>query len=190
MEQKDLDIKLPNGKTESIKYGTPVSSILKKLSNKPENILAVFINNKIYSLDKELKYNATIKPVFANTKEGVAVYRRSLCLLLAASAHKLYPNSRLLVGHSLGYGYYYTIETDNLFEEKQIIALEKEMHNLVEQNIPISSKFVSYEEAIRLFEESGLKETRHQLDFMCPPRIRINTLNDFSDLYFGPLVQS
>lgn len=190
MEQKDLDIKLPNGKTESIKYGTPVSSILKKLSNKPENILAVFINNKIYSLDKELKYNTTIKPVFANTKEGVAVYRRSLCLLLAASAHKLYPNSRLLVGHSLGYGYYYTIETDNLFEEKQIIALEKEMHNLVEQNIAISSKFVSYEEAIRLFEESGLKETRHQLDFMCPPRIRINTLNDFSDLYFGPLVQS
>lgn len=190
MEQKDLDIKLPNGKTESIKYGTPVSSILKKLSDKPENILAVFINNKIYSLDKELKYNTTIKPVFANTKEGVAVYRRSLCLLLAASAHKLYPNSRLLVGHSLGYGYYYTIETDNLFEEKQIIALEKEMHNLVEQNIAISSKFVSYEEAIRLFEESGLKETRHQLDFMCPPRIRINTLNDFSDLYFGPLVQS
>lgn len=79
-----------------------------ELSSSPENVLAVKINNKIYSLDKKIKYNSKIQPVMMDSKEGANVYRRSLCLLLAAASHSLYPDTRLLVGHSLDYGYYYT----------------------------------------------------------------------------------
>lgn len=190
MEHSELKITFPDGHAEEIPYGTPVCTLLEKLGEKPSDILAVFINNKTYPLSKELRYDAEIKPVLADTEEGASVYRRSLCLLLAAAAHKLFPNSRLLVGHSLGSGYYYTLETGAECGQEQISALETEMHRMVEQDIQITPRFVSYDEAQQLFENSGLTETRHLMDFKCPPRVQINSLEDFSDLSFEPLVPS
>ena len=95
-----------------------------------------------------------------------------------------------MVGHSLGSGYYYTLETGKEISGEQIDALEKEMRNLVAQDKKIMSRFVSYEDALKLFEKSGLTETRRLMDFKCPPRVQINSIDDFSDLYFGPLVSS
>ncbi|MDD7125563.1 MAG: nucleoside kinase, partial [Treponema porcinum] len=190
MEHDSLKITFPDGKTKDIQYGTSAGSLLKNYGAEKGKILAVLINNKLYPLDKELRYNAEIEPVYATSREGIVVYRRSLCLLLAASAHKLFPGSRLLVGHSLGSGYYYTLETGKEISGEQINALEKEMQNLVAQDKKIMSRFVSYEDALKLFEKSGLTETRRLMDFKCPPRVQINSIDDFSDLYFGPLVPS
>ena len=190
MEHDSLKITFPDGKTKDIPYGTPAGSLLQNDGAEKGKILAVLINNKLYPLDKELRYNAEIEPVYANSREGTVVYRRSLCLLLAASAHKLFPGSRLLVGHSLGSGYYYTLETGKEISGEQINALAKEMQNLVAQDKKIMSRFVSYEDALELFEKSGLTETRRLMDFKCPPRVQINSIDDFSDLYFGPLVPS
>ena len=111
MEHDTLKITFPDGKTKDIQYGTSAGSLLKNYGAEKGKILAVLINNKLYPLDKELRYNAEIEPVYATSREGIVVYRRSLCLLLAASAYKLFPGSRLLVGHSLGSGYYYTLKT-------------------------------------------------------------------------------
>ena len=58
------------------------------------------------------------------------------------------------------------------------------MESLIKQDIPITTKEVSYEEATQIFEKLNLKETRKQLQFICAPSIKINTINDFSDLYF------
>lgn len=189
-----LKITFPNGKMKNVEYGTAISDVLDEFDEEKKDILAVFVNNKITSLDEELLFNAELKPVLTNSKEGAVVYRRSLCLLLAASAHHLFPNARLLVGHSLGYGYYYTIEYNDDEKDKQfsmgdVISLEKEMKRLVENNIEIKTQKVSYGEAIEIFDKSGLTQTRHQMNFKCPPVVKINTLDDFSDLYFGPLVQ-
>lgn len=120
----------------------------------------------------------------------MGVYRRSLCLLLAAAAHNLFPNARLLVGHSLGYGYYYTLESGKPLKDSEIKTLEAEMRRLVAEDIPIATKFIAYEEAAELFEKLRLSETREQLNYIATPSVRINSLGDFSDMYFGPLVLS
>ena len=61
---------------------------------------------------QSLDVNSTIEPVYEKSTEGTAIYRRTLCFILATVAQKLFPNNRLLVGHSVGYGYYYTMETE------------------------------------------------------------------------------
>ncbi|MCR5606666.1 MAG: nucleoside kinase, partial [Treponema sp.] len=121
---------------------------------------------------------------------GAAIYRRSLCFVLAYAAHKLFPNTRLLVGHSLDYGYYYTIDTAEPITAEQISELKKEMLAIVEKDVPIKAKYLSYSEAVDLFEKLNLVETRKQLNYVCPPKILVNNIDDFTDLYFGPLVVS
>ncbi len=190
MKDEKLKITYPDGNTIEVKRGTLASELAKNFKENKEQVLAVRMNNKIYSLEKKIKYSAKIEPVFINTKDGSNIYRRSLCLLLAAAAHKLYPESKLLVGHSLGYGYYYTFENGNKICDENISLIEKEMQKMVQQDIPIETDTISYNEATELFEKLGLEKTRKQLNFTTPPRVKINSIENFSDLYFGPLVLS
>ena len=192
--KKDIKVKyIYDGKEffeEIVPRETSVSSLIDNFGIQKDKILAVRINNEICPLDTEITYTSAIEPVLNNTKAGSAVYRRSLCLLLAAAAYKLYPETRLLVGHSLGHGYYYTLDTTKEIEEQQINAIEKEMRSLVEKNIPISTDELTWSEAAELFEKLKLQETREQMNFNCSPTVKINTIDGFSDLYFGPLVLS
>ncbi len=155
-----------------------------------KKILAVKVNNEICPLDSKIDISANLEPVYNDTKEGAAIYRRSLCFILAAAAHKIFPQSRLLVGHSLGYGYYYTLEGNEKLSSNMILSLKEEMQKIVNADVAIDTDFISYTQACSLFEELGLAETRKQLNYRCPARVKINTLEDFSDLYFGPLVPS
>ena len=175
---------------KDIEIGTQVSTVLEHFNIDKNTIYAVLINNELCPLDSKIKYTSVIEPILNNTKEGSSVYRRSLCLLLAAAAHNIFPKTRLLVGHSLGHGYYYTLDTGKPIESKQITALGREMSALVKKDIPIITSEISWQEAADLFEKTGLTETRKQLNYNCSPSIKINTLDTFSDLYFGPLVLS
>ena len=175
---------------KEVPAGTQVQTIIDDFKMDSSTIYAVLINNELCPLDSKIKYTSTIEPILNNTKEGASVYRRSLCLLLAAAAHNIFPTTRLLVGHSLGHGYYYTLDTGKPIEAKQITVLGREMSALVKKNIPITTSEISWQEAADLFEKTGLTETRKQLNFNCTPSIKINTLDTFSDLYFGPLVLS
>jgi len=175
--------------TKNITCGTPAALLIDSFNVPSDTVFAVKINNEICSLDMPLEYNCTIEPILNNTKSGASIYRRSLCLLLAAAAYELYPEKRLLVGHSLDYGYFYSIDNQEVTEEI-ISALKKKMQEMVKENYPINSHCISWQEATELFEKLGLKETRKQLTYSGTPTIRINTIKNFSDMYFGPLVQS
>ena len=194
MERKTINVTLAHEDKKvcekTVDFATPVYDIIDGFGLPVDNIYAVKINNEVCPLDMPLTYNASVEPIMAKSKEGASVYRRSLCLLLAAAAHNLFPKARLLVGHSLGYGYYYTLEDADNITEKDIEALAEEMKKLVEKNIPITTESIPYDDAAALFEKLNLKETRKQIRFNCTPTIKINSIGDFSDLYFGPLVLS
>ncbi len=162
---------------------------LEKACKCDKKIWAVKVNNEICSLDSPININAELDPVYEDTKEGAAIYRRSLCFLLACASHKLFPGARLLVGHSLGYGYFYTLEKEN-FSSKDVDALKEEMLSLVKEDFAIENDVISYREACQIFEDLGLKETRKQLDYISPGRIQVNRLSNFCDLNFGVLVAS
>ncbi len=185
---KKITLTFPDNSTmEAENEVTPIT-LMNRFDSKEHTILAVKVNNEISSLYSSVNISAYIEPIYDNTVEGAEIYRRSLCFVLATAAHHLFPRARLLVGHSLGYGYYYTIENGKSLSQKDLDALKQEMKRIIDADAIISADFISYQEACSLFETLGLIETRKQLNYRCPARIRVNQLEDFSDLYFGPLV--
>lgn len=192
-----INLTFSDGKTVSVETRIKGSDVLKLL---PENknsseIVAIKADNEILSLCRPIRVSSKIEPVYLDTKDGASIYRRSLCFVLAAAAHKLFPDSRLLVGHSLGYGYYYTIEDNkngsNLFDKNQIKALEDEMKKIIAADIPIETEHISYEEAVSALETFKLTESRKQLEYVCRREVLVNKFagdTKFADLYFGPLV--
>ncbi len=185
-----VTLRLSDGSTIQTPLGTPAADIICHFKEKPNTIVAVRFNNEICSLTQPLENSGDVEPVCIGSSEASAIYRRSLCLLLAAAAHKLFPGKRLVVGHSLGHGYYYTLDTAKSLSSADVKRLQEKMSELVKQNHSIRQSFISYKETTALFEHLNMSETRKQLNFICPPRFKINTLNGFSDLYFAPLLPS
>jgi len=183
-------ITFPNGKKIAFENEISPEIILHNFDQPSDQIAALRINNEICSLYQKIDIDAQIEPVLLNSADGAAIYRRSLCFVLATAAHNIFPKKRLLVGHSLGHGYYYTIDGQDSLSDSDLEALKEEMARLIHENKVIKQKLISYSQAIELFESLGLVETRKQLNYTCPSKFLINTLEDFSDLYFGPLVLS
>lgn len=166
--------------------GTQVFNFMPEFSINGNQLVAAKVNNELTSLDAKLEFDCKVEPVYNNTKEGMSVYRRSLCLLLATAAHRINPKTRLIVGNSICYGYYYTFDGEKIPAK----SLKQEMEKLISRDLRIKTEYVSWEQAAALFEKLNLKETRKQLNHTCKSKILINTIEDFSDMYFGPLVLS
>lgn len=188
-----IKITFPDGTSRDIAARTRGIDILGYFGNIDQSkVIALNVNGEVVSLSRPIKVSAKVDIVTVDTKAGAEIYRRSLCFVLAAAANKLYPNSRLLVGHSLGYGYYYTLDGDTPISTYEIYEIEKEMRAIIKQNRPIMTKHLFYEEACEIFEKLGMTETRKQLEYRCKPRVLVNKLDDsdFADIYFAPLVAS
>lgn len=185
MQNYEIELTFDDGEKMTLPAGSEAGKLCAHWAER-EEIIAVKVNNKIFSLFDPLFYNATVSPVFLSSKAGMPIYRRTLCLLLAAECYKLFPEIRLIVGHSLNHGYYYTTENGKL-SEKMLNELEGEMRLAVSEDREISSRFVSFEEALALFEKQKLKETRSLLNYTTPEKVKINTIDGFSDIAFFPL---
>ncbi|MCL1931377.1 MAG: nucleoside kinase [Treponema sp.] len=174
--------------TISCPYGTMADTLLKRLGIDEESIAALKVNNEIRPLKTRLAINCTLEPVPLDSPEGAMLYRRSLAFLLALAVRKCFPDRSLHVGHSLGNSYYYTISSGDPLGEKEIAALQKEMEDIVQKNIPITFKYLAYEEAVEEFTKNHQRDTALLLNQRCTSRIKVNECEGFIDIYVEPLV--
>ena len=185
-----ITISLPNGKTLETAPGTRAIDFIDALTDDPSSVYAIRMSNKISSLNKALNSDCSVEPVVAKSKDGAEVYRRTLCFVMEAALHEIDPNYHLMIGHSLGYGYYYTLADGNGIHPPLIEKLKVKMAELIAKNLPINTYAVSYEQAIDILEKQGLTDTRNLLRYKCPPAVHMNTLGDFTEMYFAPMLVS
>ncbi len=176
-------------KTATVDAGTTVDDVL---SLHPEIdaariVVAALVNNEVRPLSYHLHINARISPVYLDDPIGQNVYRRSLGFALAIAGHRALPHHRLLVGHSLGNAYYYSIEGDGAFPQL-VKALENEMRSLVEQDLPISRGVAAYEDALSYFRDKGMRDAALLVERHNYGEIPVYRCGDFMDLSHGPLV--
>lgn len=194
----DITLTFSDGKKITVPVRTRGKDILENLPKHDGKLIALKVNNKVVSLCRPIRVSSRIDGVYLASKEGSYVYRRSLSFILAASVNKLFPEKRLLIGHSLGYSYYYTLENSDSetapISKKEIESLKAEMLKIVSKDIPIKTRHISYEDAIEVFQKLNMPESAKQLNFRCRDCVLVNTLDDdsysFCDVYFGSLVDS
>ena len=161
------------------------------MRSRDENpIIAALVNNALTSLSFKVEINTEVKPVRLYSHYGNRVYRRSLSFLLAMSSSQLFPDRHLIIGHSLGDGFYYYYEGMAEVSDDDIKALETTMKELVRQSIPIQREVISYEETIRYLNENGLTATLKLLRYRNEPKIPIYSCGGFIDISYEPLVSN
>jgi len=150
--------------------------------------VAAVLDGRLVSLDHVLYEGAEVRPVFSWEADGREVYRRSLTTVLQAAVRRVLPSVRLVVGQSLGGGYYHEWEGKPGPTAARVHALEKEMRRIVRADMPITILRVGERQAIKIFRERGMMDRVLLLETWWHESIRLIRLGDYVDIRHGTVV--
>lgn len=185
----EIHVHFPSGEELTIPAGTRVEDIFRdhtdEFSGTP---LAALVNNELTSLSFRVTVNATVKPVYLNEEMGMRIYRRTLSFLLAMVSQELFPDRRLIIGHSMGKGFFYYYNGFMEVPREDLDALAARMKEYVEQNLPIQRRVISYQDALEHFSKNRKHTTALLLSFRNESKIPVYVCGDYMDVSFDPMV--
>ncbi|MFE4764900.1 threonine--tRNA ligase, partial [Bacillus mycoides] len=149
------------------------------------------VNGKLVDLSFKLEEDAELSIVTLDSQEGLQVLRHTTAYVLAQAVKRLYGEVSLGVGPVILDGFYYDMKLGKSLASGDLGAIEKEMKNIINENLEIKRIEVSYEEAEELFAQ---KDERLKLEILKDiPRgedITLYQQGEFVDLCRGPHLPS
>ena len=150
-------------------------------------IAAAYVNGSIVSLREKLEGNAEIKTIRTISPEGKRIYRKSLCFLLCYASALIAPDRTLIIGHSLGDGFFFRYRDGHKPDTEK---LRKAMEDAVRDNLPIDLVTLTAEEALKYSEDRHLDETKKLLLTENGSEYRFARLGTCYEMYYEPMLPS
>lgn len=179
-----------DGKKLEVPKGTKLIALLdetRDLSYHSDPVIAAEVNGTLVSLAEPLAGNATIKTVSLISPFGKRIYRKSLCFLLSYASSVLAPERTLIIGHSLGDGYYFRYRDGGKPDTEKLRAV---MKGAIESDIPIELVELTHDEALGYATQRGLKETAELLETMNRSFYRFARIGTCLEMYYEPMLPS
>lgn len=185
---------MPDGAVREYAAGVTLERIAESISSGlKKNAIAGKVDGKLVDLSTELQGDASVAIVTLDGAEGLEVLRHSAAHLMAQAIRRIYGEDKvnLGVGPVIEDGFYYDIDVDTPISSEDLTKIEKEMEQIVKENLPVSRREVSREQALRIF---GQQNDPLKLELINDlPEDSIITIYDqgeFFDLCRGPHVPS
>ena len=128
--------------------------------------------------------------------EALHALRHTASHVMAQAIKHLYGGAdgrgvQLAIGPAIDTGFYYDIDTEKKITEEDLADIEREMKNIVKQNLKLERSTLSRADALKKFADEG-ETYKVELIEALPEDAEISlfTQGDFTDLCAGPHVQS
>jgi len=187
-----LRVTLRDGTVQQVPWNTKIVDITRHLPREDPAypILAARVDNKLHSLSYQLRKDCRLDLHTYRDPEGVEVYRRTLCMILSRAVTELRTNTRLVIAHSMGNGYYYDYYTDISVSEPLLETITDKMREIVEKDEPIERRVLSMPEAIEFFQKLGHTDKARLLKHTEATKLAVYSCGTFTDLGHGPIAPS
>ncbi|MBR6013277.1 MAG: threonine--tRNA ligase [Selenomonadaceae bacterium] len=132
----------------------------------------------------------------SEVEESEVLYslRHTASHILAQAVKHLYGGEdgkkvQLAIGPAIDTGFYYDIDMEKKLTEEDLADIEKEMKNIVKQNLKLERNVLSREDALKKFSDEGeIYKVELIKDLPEDAEISLFTQGDFTDLCAGPHV--
>jgi len=189
-----ITVTFPDGAARKYEAGTTLEDIAGSISpGLKKNAVVGRVNGRLMDLSTALHEDAEVELYTLDSPQGLEVLRHSTAHLMAQAIKRLYGSNRvkLGVGPVIEDGFYYDIDLDESITPDDLAKIEKEMENIVREDLPIRRRVVPREEAVRIYTEVGdplkLELIR---DLPEDETITIYEQGEFFDLCRGPHLPS
>lgn len=190
----EINVNLPDGTIRRYQQGTTIEQVAESISTSlKKNAIAGKINGKLVDLRESIDHDSLIEIVTLDSSDGLEIYRHSTAHIMAQAIKRIYGKEavKLGIGPVIEDGFYYDVDIEDPLSLDDLAAIEKEMAQIIKENLPIVRRVVTREDAISIFEELGepLKlELIHDLPEDAV--ISIYDQGEFCDLCRGPHLPS
>ena len=171
----------------------PVLSEFREILNLSDNtryednpIVGVYANDVLSSVTDLIKGDTHIEPVRLFSKSGRRIYRKTLTLLLSYASSLIYPGRKLVIGHSLGDGYYFRYSGGE--KDIDVDALNRKMREIVERKEKINIKKLQYDDALEYMDKCGFESTALLLETRNDDAYKMVNIGSYYQLYLEPVL--
>ncbi len=188
------NIKLPTFSTAEDALRRAGIITVKKIADIPvyeENpIVGALINGTLSPLDAPIPMSCPVEPIRAFQGFGRRIYRHSICFLLCYASKLVFPKRRLVIGHSLGDGFYFNYEDGKGTNDDQIAQLSAKMNELVDQALPIHYVTLSSQEAKKILSRQGFEDAVLLLQSRNTPSVNLYNIQNYYHIAYEPIVSN
>lgn len=189
-----VSISLPDGSVREYADGSTLEDVAASISSGlRKNALAGKLNGSAVDLSTKLTDGAAVEIITPDSKEGLEIMRHSTAHLLAQAVKRLFGNKevKLGIGPVIEDGFYYDMDLERPINPEDLQKIEKEMERIIGENLPITRREVSREEAVAIFTELGDPYKLELIrDLPEDSVLSIYDQGEFFDLCRGPHVPS
>ena len=186
-----IKITLPSGDIKEFDNPVNMFQIAKSISNSlAKNAVAAKIDGKLLEMSTIVSEDASVELIMPNSEEGIEVIRHSTAHLMAQAVIRLFPETKVAIGPSIEYGFYYDFDPKEQVTEDDLVKIEAEMKKIVKEDIKITKEEISKEDAIKRFKEAGEDYKVEIITDIAVGALTLYTQGEFTDLCLGPHVPS
>ena len=187
-----LVVTLPDGSKKQFSTTVTVADIAASVgAGLAKAALAGKVDGKLVDTSYLVEKDATVSIVTDKDPLALEVIRHSAAHLLAQAVKILFPTAQVTIGPVIENGFYYDFSYERTFTPDDLIRIEEKMVELARQDLKVTRKVVSRDEAIAFFRGLGEKYKAEIIEGL-PANEVLTTYQqgDFVDLCRGPHVPS
>ena len=121
-------------------------------------------------------------------EKDLSILRHSAAHLLAHAIKELFPSTLLTIGPATKEGFFYDFLPEKNFKDEDLVYVEKRMHELSQQNIPLTHKQISKDIARQIYKNNPFK--LELINDIPGDTVGLAEQGDFCDLCRGGHVDS
>lgn len=190
MSKEMVKIEFPDGVVKEFPKDMTMRDIAASISSSlQKQAVGGKVNGRLVDLSYKLKEDCQLSIIAQDSQEGIEIVRHSAAHILAQAMKRLYPNVSLAIGPVIDDGFFYDFKLPHSLSSDNLLEIEKEMENIINENLNIERIEVSYEEAEALFKEKNESFKLELLkDIPKGEKISLYQQGEFIDLCRGPHV--
>ncbi|MBE6071879.1 MAG: threonine--tRNA ligase [Clostridium butyricum] len=187
-----IKVKLNDGSIREINENLSILDLANSISrNLGKSAIVGEVNGTLVDLSYKLKDNDEVNILTANDEKAIEVLRHSISHIMAQAVKRLYKDAKLAIGPSIENGFYYDFDIENPLTTEELEKIEKEMNNIIKENLVFERIDVSREEALKLMKE---RNETYKLELIRDlpenEKISLYKQGDYMDLCRGPHIPS
>ena len=187
-----INVTLPDGSVKQFEAPVSCQQIAESISmGLARNAVAAEVNGAMCQMDKVVDCDAEFKVFTLKDENGLEVLRHSTAPLMAQAISHIWKNAKFAIGPAIKNGFYYDIDFEgDVIAPEDLEKIEKEMVEIVKQNLPIVREEMPRLQALEFFKQRGDQYKVEILSELDAETVSLYRQGDYVDLCRGPHMTS
>jgi threonyl-tRNA synthetase len=184
------NITLPDGSQRAFANPVTVAEVAANIgAGLARAAIAGRVNGKLVDTSFPIEQDAQVAIVTEKDPAALDIIRHSTAHLLAQAVQSLFPEAQVTIGPVIEDGFYYDFAYKRPFTTEDLAAIEKRMHEISAQNLPVHRQVMARDEAVQFFKGLG-EHYKAEIIASIPANdpISLYGQGDWVDLCRGPHV--